>query len=60
MLEGVLDGPYLLGETFSAADVMVGCVLAFADMLGMLEGHPRLRDYVGRITARPAFGRAMQ
>lgn len=60
VLEGELTGPYLLGASLSAADVMVGCVLAFADMLGMLEGHPRLRDYVGRITARPAFGRAMQ
>ena len=59
-LEGELAGPYLLGDTFSAADVMVGCVLAFAGMLGMLEGHERLRDYVARITARPAFGRAMQ
>jgi glutathione S-transferase len=60
VLEGELAGPYLFGDTFSAADVMVGCVLAFAGMLGMLDGHERLRDYVARITARPAFGRAMQ
>ena len=60
VLEGELAGPYLFGDAFSAADVMVGCVLAFADMLGMLEGHDRLRDYVARITARPAYGRAMQ
>jgi glutathione S-transferase len=39
---------------------MVGCVLAFAGMLGMLDGHPSLRDYVARITARPAYRRAMQ
>jgi glutathione S-transferase len=56
VLEGELVGPYLFGDTFSAADVMVGCVLAFAGMLGMLDGHERLRDYVARITARPAFG----
>jgi glutathione S-transferase len=60
VLEGELTGPYLLGDAFSAADVMVGCVLAFADMLGMLEGHQGLRDYVARITARPAYRRAMQ
>lgn len=59
-LDGELAGPYLLGDSFCAADVMLGCVLAFANMLGMLEGHDRLRDYVARITARPTFGRAMQ
>lgn len=60
VLEGEIVGPYLFGDSFSAADVMVGCVLAFAGMLGMLDGHERLRDYAARITARPAFGRAMQ
>jgi glutathione S-transferase len=60
VLEGALAGPYLLGDTFSAADVMVGCVLSFADMLGMLESHPRLRQYVASITERPAYLRAMQ
>jgi glutathione S-transferase len=60
VLEGELAGPYLFGDAFSAADVMVGCVLSFAGMLGMLEDHPTLRDYVARITARPAYGRAMQ
>ena len=60
VLEDALVGPYLLGDTFSAADVMVGCVLSFAGMLGMLESHPRLRQYVASITERPAYLRAMQ
>jgi glutathione S-transferase len=60
VLDGELAGPYLLGDSLCAADVMVGCVLAFANVLGMLEGHDRLRDYVARITARPAYRRVMQ
>lgn len=60
VLGSELAGPYLLGDSLCAADVMVGCVLAFGDMLEMLEGHDRLRDYVARITARPAYRRAMQ
>jgi glutathione S-transferase len=60
VLERAFAGPYLLGDTFSAADVMVGCMLSFAGMLGMLESHPLLRQYVARITERPAYLRAMQ
>jgi glutathione S-transferase len=60
VLERELVGPYLFGDSLSAADVMVGCVLAFANALGLLEAHERLRDYVARITGRPAFARAMQ
>lgn len=60
VLDGELGGGYLLGDGFSAADVMLGCVLAFAGMLGLLEDHPRLRGYVARVSERPAYSRAMQ
>ncbi len=60
-LEGELgEGPYLIGEEFSAADVMMGFTLVAARMLGVLDDrHPRLNDYVARLQARPALQKAM-
>jgi len=52
--------PFLLGDRFTAADVMIGSTLAWAQAFGLLEGHPILQDYVGRLAARPAFQRAQQ
>lgn len=52
------DGPYFLGKTFSAADVIVGYDLALAGQAGLLKGHPALEAYVARVTAREAFKKA--
>jgi glutathione S-transferase len=51
-------GPYLLGETFCAADILVGTT--FALFLGgpLLPRTPLLDNYVKRITERPAYARA--
>lgn len=51
---------FLLGEQFSAADVMVGSTLAWASMMGLLGDQPALQAYVKRLTERPAFQRAQQ
>jgi glutathione S-transferase len=52
---------YLLGEDFSAADIMMGFTLAVARALGVLgEGHPELGRYLERLEARPAFRKAAQ
>ena len=56
---GLGNAPWLLGEQFSAADVMVGSSVNFMRMFGMLPDRPRLLDYAERVTARPAFQRAM-
>jgi glutathione S-transferase len=60
----VLDGelgtkPYLLGEQFTAADIMMAYGLGWARHFGMLDPHPRLGAYLQRILARPAAQRAM-
>lgn len=53
-------GPYLLGERFTAADVLWGVALAWTTAFGLVERTPVLGAYVDRVTARPAFLRAKQ
>lgn len=49
---------FLVDDTFSVADIMVGSTLTWCRFLGMLDDAPVLQDYVKRLTARPAFQRA--
>jgi len=54
-------GPWLLGETFSAADVAMGSMLNFAvRMFKMVPQRPSFDAYIDRCVARPAFQRAQQ
>lgn len=50
--------PWLLGDKFSAADVLVGGSLRFAIMFGALEPGGLIGDYVARCEGRAGFGRA--
>ncbi|MBX3187498.1 MAG: glutathione S-transferase family protein [Labilithrix sp.] len=47
--------PFILGETFSAADVLVGGALAWAQMAGVLGSGAAITRYLDAITKRPAF-----
>lgn len=52
-------GPWILGETFSAADIMLGSGLNFAvRMFKMVPPRPSFDAYIDRCVARPAFQRA--
>ena len=52
-------GPWLLGEKFSAADIMVGSGLNFAiRIFKMVPSRPAFDRYLDRCAARPAFQRA--
>ena len=53
-------GPWLLGERFSAADVVMGATLNFATLFGAIPKEGLIKDYVDRITARPAFQSMMK
>ena len=48
---------YILGKDFTAADCVVGSLLAFAKNLGLTNGYPTIEAYVARIKSRPAFQR---
>lgn len=55
----VQPGPWLLGERFSAADVLIGADVHFGmDIFKIVPERPVLRAYVDRCLARPAFQRA--
>jgi glutathione S-transferase len=55
----VAPGPWLLGERFSAADVMIGLDLHFGiDIFKLVPSRPVLRAYVDRCLSRPALQRA--
>ena len=57
--EAVATGPWLLGERFSAADVMIGLDLYFGiDIFKLVPSRPVFRAYVERCFARPALQRA--
>jgi len=58
LTQGLEGKSFLLGEQFSAADVMVGSTLIWGQMLGLLNEYPVLAEYVGRLAGRPAFQRA--
>jgi glutathione S-transferase len=59
VLEPLLSGrPYLLGEGFTVADVMVGSVLAWGRSVRALEALPAVEAYLARLRHRPAFQRA--
>jgi glutathione S-transferase len=61
VLSNALAGrTFLLGEQFSAADVMVGSTLGWASFMGLLADQPTLQAYVKRLSERPAFQRAQQ
>jgi len=52
------DGPFLLGDRFTMADVILGATVRFLLMFGMLDKRPVLEGYVERLQARPAWRRS--
>ncbi|TZF89857.1 glutathione S-transferase family protein [Cognatilysobacter lacus] len=51
-------GPYILGERFTAADVLWGVALRWALAFKLVPDEPVFRDYVARVTAHPSIQRA--
>lgn len=56
---GLGDGPWILGDQFTAADVMLGSSVHFMRQFGLLDESPVLESYGERCMARPACQRAL-
>ena len=56
--QALRPGPWLLGQRFSAADVLWGNALRWVTGFGMVEATPVIADYIERVTSRPAEQRA--
>src|ERR1041384_984749 len=55
--QAVAKGPYLMGEQFTAADVVIGSTLRWGLMFKLLPERPEFKAYVGRLEQRPALQR---
>jgi glutathione S-transferase len=56
--KAVEPGPYLMGDQFTAADVVVGSMVRWGMMFDLLPKRPEFVAYVGRLEQRPALQRA--
>jgi glutathione S-transferase len=59
VLQRLARGPYLLGEHFSAVDVLYGTTFAMFSQTPLLPQSPLIKEYVQRVTSRPAYARAL-
>jgi glutathione S-transferase len=58
LTDQLAKGPYLLGERFTAADVLWGTALTWTTMFKLVPELPVIADYIGRCGARPSAARA--
>ena len=56
--KGVAAGRYLMGEQFTAADVVIGSTLRWGLMFKLFPERPEFVAYVGRLNERAALKRA--
>lgn len=54
MLTSALN-PYICGDSFTMADVLVGSTLTWAGSIGLLEDFPALQQYLNLLKQRPAY-----
>jgi glutathione S-transferase len=51
--------PYLLGEDFTAADILIGGAISYGVQFGVLAADPVFEPYVACVTSRPAYKQAL-
>jgi glutathione S-transferase len=52
--------PYLVGETFTAADIQMSFIGEIAKAFGKLGSYPNVAAWVARFQARPAYKQAIE
>jgi glutathione S-transferase len=58
--EALVPGPWLLGERFTAADVLWGNAFRFVTGFKLVEATPVIAGYIERVMSRPAEVRALK
>jgi glutathione S-transferase len=58
LAKAVEKGPWLMGDQFTAADVLIGSNIRWGTIFKMIPERKEFTDYVARIVARPAAQRA--
>jgi glutathione S-transferase len=53
------DGPYLMGETMTIADILLAHCGGWAINVKFPITEPRLREHIAMMRDRPAFHRAL-
>jgi len=56
--KAVAPGPYIVGEQFTAADVVIGSTLRWGMMFKLIPERPEFTVYAARLAQRPALQRA--
>ncbi|MCR9142706.1 MAG: glutathione S-transferase [bacterium] len=59
LTDALAESTWLLGESFSSADVLVGSALRFGQIIGIIPGDGPIQAYISRLKQRDAFVRAM-
>lgn len=58
LADALKAGPYLFGETFTAADVVIGSTLRWGMLFDLIPDKDVFKAYVARLSERPAIKRA--
>ena len=51
--------PYLFGDWFTAADLLIGGTLNWATSFQLFQARPAMKRYIEAVTSRPAFARTI-
>jgi glutathione S-transferase len=60
MAKALVPGPDLLGEHFTAADVMMGSAVCWGMLTKLLPERPEFLGHASRLSERPALQRTMR